>query len=86
MNLIKNIVPGADFDEVMYADDTICISEDTKTINNFIQEIERIGLEYGLKLNKKKCELLTSAKDPNICFADKTKVQKKRRSNIQDAN
>ena len=77
MNLYKHRVPGADFDEVMYADDTICISEDTKTMNNFIQEIERIGAEYGLSLNKTKCELLTSAKDPNIRFADNTKVQKK---------
>ena len=30
IDLIKNRVPGADFDEVMYADDTICISQDTK--------------------------------------------------------
>ena len=52
-NLAKHRVPGANFDEVMYADDTICISEDTKTMNQFIQNIERIGAEYGLTLNKK---------------------------------
>ena len=41
MNLIKHRVPGADFDEVMYADDTMCISEDTTTMNKFIQRIDK---------------------------------------------
>ena len=51
-------------------------------MNQFIQKIETIGAEYGLTLNKKKCELLTTEKDPNIHFADNTKVTKKRRSKI----
>ena len=76
-NLIKNRVPGADFDEVMYADDTICISQDTKTMNNFIKSIETVGKEYGLKLNKSKCELITTANKPNIHFADNTKIMEK---------
>ena len=76
-NLIKHRVPGADFDEVMYADDTICISQDTKTMNKFIKSIETIGKEYGLKLNKSKCELITTATNPNIHFADNTKVTEK---------
>ena len=37
--LEQNRIPGADFDEVTYADDTICFSTDTKTINEFIKEI-----------------------------------------------
>ena len=62
--LIKNAIPGAHFDEVMYADDTICISQDTKTMNQYIQKIEQIGKEYGMMLNKAKCELLTTEKIP----------------------
>ena len=72
-NLAWHRIPEAEFDEVMYADDTICISEDTRTMNQFILNIENTGREYGLKLNKSKCELLTIEKDPNIHFADKTK-------------
>ena len=53
--LIKHRIPGIDFDEVMYADDTICISADTKTMNKFIKQIEETGNKYGLKLNKGKC-------------------------------
>ena len=76
-NLIKNRVPGADFDEVMYADDTICISQDTKTMNKFIKSIETIGKEYGLSLNKTKCELITTANKPDIHFSDKTTILEK---------
>ena len=55
----------------MYADDTICISEDTKTMNEFISKIEEQGFEYGLKLNKNKCESLTAERDPNVHVTDK---------------
>ncbi len=51
-------VPGTEFDEVMYADDTICISTDTRWMNRMLAEIERIGEIYGLKLNKTKCEVM----------------------------
>ena len=46
-------VPGANFDEVTYADDTICIPTDTKAMNKFFEAIEWEGFRYGLKLNKK---------------------------------
>ena len=68
-------VPGADFDEVMYADDTICISTDTRTINQFVREIEETGIKYGLKLNRNKCEVLTTEKNPNIHFNQGEKIK-----------
>ena len=77
IDLVKNRVPGADFDEVMYADDTICISQDTKTMNNFIKSIEKVGKEYGLSLNKTKCELITTANKPDIHFSDHTRIVEK---------
>ena len=51
--LANQRVQGADFDEVTYPDDTICISTDTKAMNKFLEAIEWEGLRYGLKLNKK---------------------------------
>ena len=53
-------MPGADFDEVTYADDTICISRCIKTMNKCIETIETEGFKYGMKLNKTKGELLTN--------------------------
>ena len=46
-------VPGADFDEVTYADDPICISTDTMAMNKFLEAIEWEGFRYGLKLTRK---------------------------------
>ena len=55
--LAKQRVPGADFDEVTYADDTVCISTDTKAMSKFLEAIEWEGFRYGLKLNKKNVSL-----------------------------
>ena len=40
---MKQRVPRAYFDEVMYADDTILVSESTKAMNLFIRQIEIKG-------------------------------------------
>jgi hypothetical protein len=37
----RNRVPGADFDEVTYADDTICISRSIKAANNFTKQLKK---------------------------------------------
>ena len=59
----------------MYADDTICITSDTQTMNKFVAKFEAIGGIYGLKLNKNKFELLTTEKDPNIHFQNKQNIK-----------
>ena len=74
--LARNRVPGADFDEVTYADDTICISRSIKAMNNFIKTIEEEGIKYGMKLNKTKCELLTNNPSARIVFPNNTPVKK----------
>ena len=64
-------------DEVMCADDTICIATDTRQMNSFLKEIEQLGKQYGLTLNYTKCELLTTETNPNIHFTSGTKVPRK---------
>ena len=44
----------------MYADDTICIGTDTRSINKCLAEIDKEGDKYGMKLNKGKCEVIKS--------------------------
>ena len=75
--LPEHRIPGATMDEVMYADDTICISTDTRSMNKFLEEIEVVAEQYGLKLNKKKCEVMTTRPDANIHFRDNKPVEKK---------
>ena len=84
--LKENRVPGADFDEVTYADDTICISTDTKALNKFLEAIEWEGFRYGLKLNKKKCELITTHPNADVHFKDKSKVLKVRTATYLGCN
>jgi len=45
-------------------------------MNKFLEAIEWEGFRYGLKLNKKKCELITTHQNADIHFKDKTKVVK----------
>ena len=49
-----------------------------RAMNKFLKHVEEEGAKYGLKLNKKKCELLTNAnRTCNVHFADGTPVPRK---------
>jgi hypothetical protein len=74
--LLKRI-PGAEFDEVLYADDTICMSTDTKIINRTLANIEREGAKYGMKLNRQKCEVMHIGDIANVHSADGAPIQRK---------
>ncbi len=75
--MVRGRVPGTEFDEVMYADDTICISTDTRLMNKMLAEIDKIGGIYGLKLNKTKCEVMKKSQEAKVHFGDGTKVPSK---------
>ena len=71
---MENRLPNTNFDEVLYADDTICISKNAKVLQKILGLIETHGERYGLRLNKKKCELLSNGRT-QIRFPDGTLVQ-----------
>ena len=51
-SLFEHRPPGHDFDEVLYADDTIIFSTQSETLQKYVRAIEQTALRYGLKLNK----------------------------------
>ena len=55
-------IEGTTHDQVLYADDTICMSENEETMTRLIQAIEQEGATYGLRLNKKSVNTFTSVK------------------------
>eukprot|EP00975_Prorocentrum_lima_P039670 8336229-Prorocentrum_lima.AAC.1 len=58
-------------DEVLYADDTICVAQKVPALNRLLTAIETEGRTYGMKLNKEKCELIAFGSPPGrVCFAD----------------
>lgn len=61
-------------DEILYADDTICVSENENAMNRLLAEIEQLGATYGLKLNKKKCEYIKFGEAHAVHFSDGTPV------------
>ena len=77
LDLGPHRVQGMDTDEVLYADDTICISEDEAALTRLLAAIESEGNKYGLKLNKKKCEYLHFGRAGQVTFADGTPVPSK---------
>ncbi len=77
INHIQHRVPGTEFDEILYADDTICLSTDTRQMNIMIKEIEIESKLYGMKLNKKKCEVIYTSENANVHFMDGTKLTRK---------
>ena len=70
-------VVGTEQDEVLYADDTICISRDENAMNRLLSAIEREGKKYGMGLNKGKCEHLAFGGAGQVTFADGSEVSRK---------
>ena len=68
--LKQHRVRGAGFDEVLYADDTIFISQNADAMNRLLAAIEEEGELYGMRLNKNKCELLAFGAKRKIKFRD----------------
>ena len=55
-------------DEILYADDTILISPNTRALNRILAELEEAAGLYGLRLNRNQCVALPMYGDPNIHF------------------
>ena len=77
LKLEEHRVQGMDTDEILYADDTICISENEQALSRLLAAIEMEGNKYGLQLNKKKCDYLHFGQAGPVVFADGTPVPKK---------
>ena len=74
--MIQHRLPIACFDEVVYADDTIVVSTDTKTPNRYLEKIERHGKRFGLQLNKGKCEVIANVLNAAVKFSDGSMVKR----------
>ena len=46
------------YNEILYADDTILITENSEDMEKLLQTIEKEGEKYGMKLNQEKCEMV----------------------------
>jgi hypothetical protein len=68
----RHRVTGTEFDEVLYADDTMCMSQSETAMNRLLAAIETDGAYYGLRVNRAKCEYLHFGQARKVKFADGT--------------
>ena len=62
-HVINNRIPGAEFDMVYYADDTVLFSRSNRGLNELLRYTEQISKGYGLSLNKSKCVAIAMNND-----------------------
>ena len=86
LNLQHQRVTGMNEDEILYADDTICITQDEEAMERLLAEIEKEGSRYGLRLNRGKCEYLHFGGAGGIRFHDGAAVPKKETSTYLGCN
>ena len=79
-------IEGTTHDQVLYADDTICMSENEEAMTRLIQAIEKEGATYGLRLNKKKCEYLHFGQAKEVKSTDGSSVPYKTDSKYLGCN
>ena len=79
LNLEAQRVLGTQADEVLYADDTICITQDENAMNRLVNEIEVEGAYYGLKLNRGKCEYLSFGNARAVYYADGSPIPRRKK-------
>ena len=72
MIYIKSRVIDTSFNEVLFADGTICISENAQSLTELLHLIQDEGEKYGLQLNMDKCDLFRISR--NELFTDDDNV------------
>ena len=60
--------------EVLHADDTLLVTQNTRTMNRLLHAVESESQYHGLKLNQSKCAAIASTGRHRIKFRDGTPV------------
>ena len=76
LNLIANRVDNANFNELLYADDTVLISTSAPALSRYVRELELAGAIYGLALNKAKTHHMSFNDRQPVRYADQSIIQK----------
>ena len=74
-DLSDSRIERINFNELLYADDTLLISKTTRGMNKFLHAIEEESAYYGLRLNQAKCNILAMNGNNQVRFKDGTLVK-----------
>ena len=74
-------IPGIEFAEILYADDTLLFGTHTQTINKLLAEIQKESSYYNMALNYAKCINLTLNRNQStIKYISGEKVPRKKKA------
>ena len=74
LNMERGKIEGLDFTELLYADDTAVVTNNTNAMNRILAKIEKCAEYFGLKFNKTKCVAMNYNTTGTTKYADNTKV------------
>jgi len=74
LNLERGKLWPLSYTELLYADDTVLITNNQNAMNRFLQKVESHAAYFGLRFNKKKCVALAVNSDAKPRFANGDKV------------
>ena len=74
MRTDRGKLDGLDFTELLYADDTAIITNNTSTMNRILEKIEDCATHFGLSFNKTKCIAMNYNSKGTTKYKDGTKV------------
>ena len=69
-NISGGRVPGISFTELLYADDTVLVAKDTRTVHTLLHALEVESEYYNMRLSKDKCNYIAHDKNNTIRFKD----------------
>ena len=76
-NMDQHHAGSATFAELLYADDTIGMTTSASSMSRLLEAIENVVGQYGLSLNKDKCDPMIFNSNTRVKFADNTLVPMK---------
>ena len=62
------------FMEILYADDTLLFTKNTRAMNRLLHAVEDESQYYGLSLNKSKCTVISTSGRHDVRFRDGTRM------------
>ena len=74
LNLSRGTLDGLSFTELLYADDTVLITNNVNAMNRLLRNVEKCARYHGLSFNKDKCVSMNFHCEAKTKYADGTKV------------
>ena len=74
-DITNRLVNGTTFAEILYADDTMLVTQDTRSMHRILHAIEAESAYCGLELNKGKCNVIAMNGKNKIKFSDGSELK-----------